>query len=373
LIVSFGPEIFETQNFGGVSRYFFELYKNLSERNLSKVYFLGALHRNFYLQEVSNNSVLSMYYSYPSISLPVIRILNKKISEKQLMEINPRIHHQTFYRKDLLGKNYKGARVLTVFDLINEKYQEFFKRNEFQLHAKRQSIYSADHIICISDSTKNDLLEVYNIQESRVSVVHLGSSLLNQDLADSSQRDYCIEYPFLKEPFLLYIGGRRGYKNFNIVLESYAKSNKVSSLMRVVCFGGGPVSKVDIKIIKDLKIDRSKIHFISGSDQLLIFLYKKAIALIYPSLFEGFGLPPLEAMSLGCPIILSNTSSLPEVAGEAGLYFDPLSVDELVFILEEMIHGNQSLLTKRLIGVERSKKFTWESTAINTMNVYKSI
>ena len=138
-------------------------------------------------------------------------------------------------------------------------------------------------------------------------------------------------------------------------------------------FGGGELTSYEKDLITRNKLSLKNFHCCSGNDNYLSFIYKKAKMLIYPSKYEGFGFPPLEAMSNSCPVATSNTSSMPEICGEAAFYFDPNSPNEISKAIEEILFN--SLLKERLIknGIKRFKQFSWQKCASNTYDVYKKI
>ena len=178
------------------------------------------------------------------------------------------------------------------------------------------------------------------------------------------KRDYSIN-----NPFLLYVGDRKGYKNFLLLLESY-----LSSLMEdfdLVCFGGGQFTENEMKMIKGKKAESKVIH-LSGSDHLLGSLYKNAFCFVYPSLYEGFGIPLLEAMGLGCPVIASKTSSIPEVVGEAALLFDPYFHESFIDAFEILkINSKRIEFIER--GLKQENKFGLENTAKETLKIYEEV
>ena len=169
-------------------------------------------------------------------------------------------------------------------------------------------------------------------------------------------------------PYIFYVGDRESYKNFSMLLDVYL--TMLSDRFDLVCFGGGKFSHKELKTIKNARFSRRIIH-LSGTDYLLASLYKNAFCFVYPSLYEGFGIPLLEAMAMGCPIIASNTSSIPEVVGKASLLFDPTSKDSLINAIE-LLESNE-LKRRKLIdlGLEQEKKFSWDKTADETFNVYE--
>jgi glycosyltransferase involved in cell wall biosynthesis len=177
----------------------------------------------------------------------------------------------------------------------------------------------------------------------------------------------------LSKPFFLFVGSRKRYKNFTLLLKSYSLDEKIKKNFDIVCFGGGKFIREEINNIKDLKVDLSSIHQVEGSDEILSSLYSSAEALIYPSKYEGFGLPILEAMSLGCPVISSNTSSLPEVYGDAALNFTPTSSDELLNCITKITNNNELKEAYIKKGYNREKNFSWKKCAVETNKIYQKL
>ena len=156
-----------------------------------------------------------------------------------------------------------------------------------------------------------------------------------------------------------------------LLIKSYSLSKKIMTDFDLLCFGGGNFSDREIVAIKQLKIPFSNVKNIQGNNDVLRELYCNAFALVYPSLYEGFGLPVLDAMTLGCPVISSNSSSLPEVYGNAAISFNPNSESELLNSFTQIIEDN--FLRKEMIkkGIEVSKLFSWKKCAEQTIEVYK--
>ena len=166
---------------------------------------------------------------------------------------------------------------------------------------------------------------------------------------------------------------RKRYKNFRLLLEAYSKLDKIKKDFDIICFGGGKFLKEEINYIKELSIKIDSIQQIEGSDEILSNLYLNATVLIYPSKYEGFGIPILEAMSLGCPVISSNVSSLPEVYGNAALGFSPNSSDELINCINKVVFDNfqrDQLIEK---GLKRKNLFSWKKCAQQTNDIYKKL
>ena len=363
--ISFDHQIFQAQKYGGVSRYFVNLSIHLkSEKNQVNIY--APFHQNIYLKNTNfkNNTY---FKNFLPKSDRLISFLNNKIVKLRYKKYRPDIIHQTYYSTNNLIQDlkYKPIVISTIHDMIHEKYPFYFPINNRTIINKKNAIKNADHLICVSNSTKNDLIDIYNISESKISVVHHGFELYN----DNNDSNNII----IDKSFLLYVGNRNGYKNFNFFINAISKSKRLMSDFDVIAFGGETFSMEELTLFHKLGFRHNQIIQISGSDSLLNFLYKNATAFVYPSLYEGFGLPPLEAMSNNCPIIASNTSSIPEVIGNAGVYFDPTVVDQLLDTIESVVYSD--FLKNKLVtlGKERVKLFSWKQCATETEEVYTKV
>jgi len=278
----------------------------------------------------------------------------------------PQVAHPTYYSL-LTGRevsDYKCPVAITVYDMIHEIFADSMDANGQMAEIKRKAIFSAQSILCISESTKQDLLERYPSLEDRVTVTLLATELNESYINENASVP--------NRPYYLYVGARGDYKNFDRLLISFAQvTTKFPDL--VLCVVGSPLSKEEYKRIAELNLTQNIEHYGAASDGQLAKLYNSSIAFVYPSLYEGFGIPPLEAMSCGTAVIASNTSSIPEVVGTAGILFDPQSTDDLtsslLFLLENA--AERERLIKK--GFEQAKCFSWDRTVLQTVEVYKSL
>lgn len=357
----YSHEVFTQQVVGGVSRYFVELIKRMQgeEGNL-KVHALGGLFINKFLREVSG---------VRGVKVPPLRytgffrrMINSEFQRLCIKYYKPDLVHQTYYSDFIFEKGQKV--VLTVPDMIHELYPESFFDNGNTSILKERCCERADKIIAISHTTKSDLVRLFGIDPGKIQVISLANPL-GGVLPDSSKRALSANY-------ILYVGDRHGYKNFNKLVQGYSNSTEIRKKFHLVCFGGGVFSPDERIHFKALGIERNLIQ-LSGNDRLLAHYYQNARAFVYPSLYEGFGLPVLEAMSYGCPVICSNKGSIPEVAGEAGIYFDPESVDEIQSVLEKSLFDDSVLKEYSRLGIERNKQFSWDKCAGKTLKVYQSL
>jgi len=275
------------------------------------------------------------------------------------------VFHPTYYTL-LTGQrmgSYRSPTVLTVWDMIHEIFPSEDPTGE---HAewKRKAILAAQKIICISENTKKDLLERYAIAESKVSVTYLASEI-----------DATISYgnePVSPRPYYLYVGSRSSYKNFGGLVDAFAKAVSVRPEL-ALCVVGSPFSEAENKLLGDLKLTEHVEHYGYATDSHLAKLYRCSLALVYPSLYEGFGIPPLEAMSCGTVAVVSNTSSLAEVVGDAGVLFDPKASDELIDILLSLMDDKARREALVLKGRQKAKQFNWDKTVAQTIAIYRSM
>jgi len=254
--------------------------------------------------------------------------------------------------------------------MIHELYPDYFFANDPTRARKKKLIEQAEAVIAISENTKSDIIKFANIDPDRISVIYLGNPFEHLDRLHQVKSNF--EFPTLEKPYILFVGNRNGYKNFIFFINSVAKLLKKNEDLCIYCAGGGSFTQPELKIFNKLNIS-SKVRFVRTNDLIMKYLYKNAYSFIFPSLYEGFGLPILEAFSCGCPALLSNSSSLPEVGADAACYFDPTDPESLIQSIE-MVHSDghyrEKLIRK---GFERLRQFTWENTALSTKKVYDNL
>lgn len=273
--------------------------------------------------------------------------------------------HPTYYFR-LSGRitgRYRKPVVLTIWDMIHERFPALDSSGE---HSRRKpaAIEQADVLICISENTKRDLIECYKVPERKIVVTYLGSEI------DSRMAFGTETVP--ERPYFLYVGSRAIYKNFDGFLRAFSKAKDALG-DTAICVVGAPLTDIEKRLITDLRLSEQVEHYGYAADWHLAKLYRCSIGLVYPSRYEGFGIPPLEAMACGTAVITSNTSSLPEVVGDAGLMVNPESAEEIAAALVEL-RRNEAMRTELIEkGRERAKQFSWDKCATETFNVYKSI
>lgn len=364
--IAYDPQIFSFQVYGGVSRYICEIASIISQSPIANVRIVAPFFVCKYLEALNSNIVIGFRApDFRPLKL-FFRFCSMALGHIYLLVLNPSIIHETYFFPYALGPK-KSKRVLTVHDMIHEKFGSSNFSWDKASKYKALAVHRADHIICISQATKRDLIDLFGVDAQKISVIYHGYSVNKKTNA------YLSIDQELPSRYVLYVGHRGGYKNFKRFLEAYALSSVIKQDFNVVCFGGDDLSSEEINMCIQLGISPEKMIQLSGGDEVLFHLYQNAGAFIFPSLYEGFGLPPLEAMSNDCVVICSNAASIPEVVGDAGEYFDPNDVEDIKRAMESVLLHPARCEELKALGKERIKHFSWERCASETMNLYNQV
>lgn len=367
--IAYDHQVFAQQRFGGISRYFVELAANLAATGEHDIRVIAPLYQNEYLADPRIAHRVTGLHLGRSRLISLRRALrwgNQLALPWAWRGQHPDVIHETYFSHRAYGRS--RARVLTVYDMIHELYPEALAQASAQSAAKRAAVARADHVICISECTRKDLVRLLDVSAAKTSVVHLGHSLS----IDESRDDSIAILPGGSPPFLLYVGDRAAYKNFAGFLQAFARSPRLRGEFRIVAFGGRPLTHAELRLLADLGIAEQVTHA-SGSDAVLAAHYRAARLFACPSRYEGFGLPPLEAMALGCPVACSRGGSLPEVVGDAGELFDADEPDSISAALERVAFDDTRRNELVARGRERANLFTWSRCASETLAVYRQL
>lgn len=306
----------------------------------------------------------------------VSKVLNEKVSRPLLPSVD--IAHFT----NFIGFPIRRAKtILTIHDLAFVRYPETIQKlNLFILRSLlKNSIDIADVVITVSNSTKKDLVSFFNYYPDKIITIPLGVNhgvfrpVSNKSIIDDFKRKYSLGR------YILFLGTLEPRKNPIGLLKAYVVLCQKMELDRTpdLVFGGGIGWKNKIFEEKYLSLDKNikdKIHFLGYIPQEeLPFLYSGADVFVFPSFWEGFGLPPLEAMACGVPVVTSNVSSLPEVVENAALLVDPNSHEQIAEAIYKVLTDEDLASKLKYAGIKQAAKFTWKNTAQQTLEVYKNI
>lgn len=365
--IAYDHQIFGWQQYGGISRYFYELARNIAAFKEAEVTVVSPVYVNSYLHEPSDG-LRVIGRRVPAIRRTgrIFRAANQLLAPTLMRKLSPDIVHETYYSRNRCAPS-KSRVVLTVFDMIHERYPASFPAWDTTSQEKALAVKRADHIICISEQTRSDLVEILNVNPDDTSVVHLGFSLTQGDT------ERVFEPVANGRPYILYVGSRGGYKNFDGFIRAFASNKRLRNNFDVVAFGGGGFSASELSSFSELGLLSGHVRQVAGDDAQLADLYRGAELFVYPSMYEGFGIPPLEAMSFDCPVACSNTSSIPEVVGDAAFFFDPSDVASIENALVKISESN--VLRNSLIrrGRKRIEVFSWKKCAEETVDIYREV
>lgn len=361
--LAFDPQVFILQRHGGVSRYFVELHTALSKIHSVNSKIFAPFHFNAYLNSLASHPGLYIPWSTEIFDFNRrVRGLCYLLTNRMLTEFRPHILHETFYDVQLpwLGQ-YKT--VTTIHDLTRERLMV----DTGKIARKRASIQRADAIISVSHNTTKDLLGYYKVPEERVKTIYVGVSDFFRQPAKE-----LLHAKIPRGPFILFVGHRDGYKNWKRLVRAFSNSSYLNDNFKLVCFGGNTFSRQEHNLLSEWKLE-SKVIQINGDDSILRSCYQNASCLVYPSEYEGFGSPLIEAMAGGCPVFASDAPALLESGGSAARFFSSQSVESIAITLEEGLSGAKSLELMITEGIKHSAQFTWENTASQTLNIYKNL
>jgi len=287
---------------------------------------------------------------------------------KELDIIHNPAQFPTFFR-------FHCKNIITVHDitpLLFPKEHIFGVPSFFKLFLPN-TLKNADLIISDSNNTKQDLIFHLKVPEDKIEIIPLAADpiyrIINWDDIDKIKQKFNI-----RNPYILCLGTLEPRKNLPLLIRAFASVKKSEPLLKLLIVGGKGWKYSGIfDLVNSLGINQDVVFLGYLAKVDLPALYGGAEVFIYPSLYEGFGLPPLEAMACGCPVIVSNSSSLPEVVHDAGLLVDPANLSELVMLIKKVINDASLRDEMRKKGIERAKFFSWEKTAKLTYDIYKQV
>ncbi len=376
LPVFYDDQVFQTQVAGGISRYFCALTRQFASGTRVCPILFAGITRNIYAHKLASAGESPVTYlrrhDHLRINSLVAR-LSRLWGRWEFLRARRRhgrvIYHPTYYDLDPFLVRRAAATVVTFYDLILERREVTDQSGTLAANPaiaqRRAAFLLADAVLAISAATKADLEQFYPPAPGKITITHLAAEL-------DAARAAAVPAEPLPARFFLFVGNREGYKNGLAALGAFALLARSNPECSLVYFGGGRARTEEEGLIREHQL-AGRVHFWSGEDDQLLLHYRAAVALIYPSAWEGFGLPILEAMELGCPVITARNSSLPEVGGDAVLYISPDNSKELAQQMELLLTNPARREQLVQAGLLQSRKFSWAATAARTADVYEEL
>ena len=366
--VLYDHQSFSGAKYGGVARYFYDLMHNLKFCQKVEVDLALLFSNNDYLKndDIKKVKTFSFFLGYAKTNM-LFSHINRLNSAVKLVRQDFDVFHPTHFKDYFLPFLGNKPFVITYHDVIPEKFPtKYAGLDGFDKAQKQKILDKSAKIIAVSENTKQDLLQIFNIASEKIEVIYHSTHFATHNPAAG----FDIITP---QKYLLYIGNRENYKNFDFFVKAIATLLKKDKDLYLVCGGNGEFTETEQRLFAQLEISEKLIHQEIIDDNVLYRLYQKATAFVYPSLYEGFGIPILEAFACGCPAILSNCSCFPEVAQEAALYFKPDDEQDILNQVGKLLSDEnlRTALVKK--GYERLKDFSPEITAKKTLEVYESV
>ena len=366
------PQIFNLQKFGGISRYYTEIYSSLKDEEKVEIkcplLYTDNIHfKGSSLFKNSFQAKMIFFIRWNKIFRNFSpRKLLKKTEEKTLAILDKKevnLFIPTYYDPYFMPYIKNTPFVLTVYDMIHELYPQHFTNDTITVPNKKLLIEKATKIIAISESTKKDILDVYpNIDAKKIDVVYLAHTI-------TTDPSVAIDVP---KEYILFVGNRALYKNFIFFLKSAAQILIDKPTLYIFCAGGNEFTEEEKLLIDHLALTDRVIQK-NFKDSELENYYKHAKCFVFPSEYEGFGIPVLEAMACGCPVVLANHSSFPEVAGKAGIYFNLKDESDLREKITALLNDEKMRQDYSKRGLTQAAKFTWKKTAEESLKIYQSV
>lgn len=354
----------------GIGTYTHQLISNLSDVDNKNEYLifmpqcksLNNLKNNFTIENV-NTTIHQNFWE--DISVPNI-----------LGDTNIELYHVPQNGVGL-SNNVSCKKVITLHDIIPLRMPETVSDRYLRIFNNEipKILDNCDGIITVSEFSKNDIAKEFNFPVKNIYVTQLAAESIYKPLSKCNCKSYITKKYGIINDFVLYVGGFSPRKNILGLIKAYSKlSKKTKEKFNLVIIGRkGPSYATYKTCCEKLNIDNNVIFtdFIPLEDMPIF--YNAAEVLVYPSFYEGFGLPPIEAMACGTPVIASNVTSLPEVCYESALLIDPHDIDALSYDIERVLSNSLLQLTLVKKSLTRSKDFSWNKTALKTINAYESI
>ncbi len=373
--ILFDGIIYSLQPVGGITRYATELINGLAD-NGQKVDVL--LHTKTYptkgnfVPGVSEHTISLLPTVFPSPTLkylahPLDRFLASRVAAT-FGDVND-VFHSTYFTT---YSTLRIPQVITVHDFVFEKFPELQNaRVKLFLRLKREAIKRANGIICVSNNTRADLESLYDVGGKKITTVYHGVSDLFRRTLSSIISSSIRAFLDLQQPYLLFVGNRDGYKNFSTFIKSFGQWQGSKKYV-IALAGGGPLTQQEKNFIVQHVPMEKIFHFDGISDDEIATLYRHAQAFVFPSWYEGFGLPLIESFAAGTLVICADTKVFKEVGKSAPLYVNPHQTDSFVEAFDQ-IEKEKNNTQRRDAALARSLEFAWGKCVDETLAFYRTL
>jgi len=357
----------------GVGRYSQKLIENLEKIDQENDYFIFLSRENFSLYDPQNPKFNKVFSPYPYYSFK-----EQAFFPFQLKKFNLDLVHFLHFNVPLF---YSGKFIVTIHDLIHHLPGRQGSSRNFFIYWLKKQIYKlitssalkrAEKILTVSHFSKEQIIKLTKADREKIKVIYESADPLQKGFLEKNK-----ELELLKDSLcLLYVGNAFPHKNLNRLLQAFKivySSADLPKLSLVLVGAMDPFFKKLQKLASRIGLSNNVIFTGKISDPELAWLYQNALAYVFPSLIEGFGLPGLEAMSYGLPVVSSNRGPLPEIYGEAVLYFNPEDIVEMAKKISQIIQDSNLRKELSLKGAEQIKKYSWQKMAKETLETYRSV
>ncbi len=351
----------------GIGQYILHLVDGLSKVDTENEYVL--------LQSRKDDTTILKRPNFRRVSLwtPSHHRLERYALNVELMRLGLDVLHSP----DFIPPHRPSCKsVITVHDLAFLLYPHFLTAESARYYGHiDQAVRWTDYIVAVSESTKRDTIDHLGVPEDKITVVYEAANPIFRPVDREKARQQVMDRHGVDVPFILFVSTIEPRKNVPTLvralwqlLECYKEDVHL-----VLAGGKGWLFEDAFAVVEELRLE-DRVHFVGRvSSEDLLYLYNAAEMLAHPAFYEGFGLPPLEAMACGLPVVVSNVASLPEVVGDAGLLIDPHDVDELTVSMWRLLNDQELREEMRAAGLRQAARFSWERAARETLEIYRHV
>ncbi len=363
--ILYDHQVFSLQDAGGASRYFYELARYVSGKPDVETQILMGINGSVYpfrqLETTRTRVTALPNWLSPGSLRYAANEAWSNLRATMLGKFD--IYHPTTYLRMPMVRAHRV--IATHNECTHERFPELFPDRKKVLWARKWLFPRVDAIICCSESTRQDLLHFYNVDPAKTRVIYDAFTPLPRSVEAAAKLRQQI-----RRDYILYVGMRAAFKNFRGLLQAM-HDTRLHDSVDLLVIGGGEISGEEKKLIGSLDLGNSVVSMPKVSDEVLAEAYAGAKLFVYPSLSEGFGIPPLEAMSLGCPVLASRGGSIPEVCGDAPFYFDAADQDafarELLRALNDVPAREQAVRAGKAVVT----RYSWDKCGEQTLALYR--